>query len=461
LIEKGKENCLYAEDVFLLQRFALVILCLLFIIFARLDKSTFAAEFLQRIEIPSSPNPVGSGARALGMGGAFIAVADDATAASWNPGGLTQLGTPEVSAVGAYFHRTEGNTFGANPEASGDQNVSGTRLNYLSVTYPFTLFDRNMVVSLNYQNLYDFSRKWNFPLSQTSETLAVNRNIDYQQDGTLSAYGPAFSVQVLPELSFGFTLNIWQNGIYKNEWKQFTKTSSSGTFYGIPFVSESSSRDEYSFTGFNANLGIMWNITGQLTLGAVFKTPFTADLKRVSNVNSSLNFSDTPYVDSTVSHSFADYGELDMPMSYGIGLAYRLSDQFTLAADVYRTEWGDFIHKDSKGKKTCPITGLPQGESDVDATNQVRLGAEYLFMKGDYVIPLRGGAFYDPAPAQERPDSIFGVSVGSGIACGRIVFDIAYQYRFGNNVGRSVLKNMDFSQDIKEHTASASFIIYF
>ncbi len=33
-------------------------------------------------DFASSPNPVGSGARAMGMGGAFIAVADDATAAS-------------------------------------------------------------------------------------------------------------------------------------------------------------------------------------------------------------------------------------------------------------------------------------------------------------------------------------------------------------------------------------------
>jgi len=460
-MEKGKIDRLHAGCLFVLQRFALGVLCILFMVFARSGKSAFAADFLQRIEIPSSLNPVGSGARALGMGGAFIAVADDATAASWNPGGLIQLETPEVSAVGAYFHRTEDNTFGTNPEASGDQSVSEARLNYLSVTYPFTLFDRNMVVSLSYQNLYDFSRKWTFPLSQISETLAVNRNIDYQQDGTLSAYGPAYSMQILPGLSLGFSLNIWQDGIYKNEWKQVTKTTSSGTFFDIPFISESKSRDEYSFTGFNANLGVMWNITGQLTLGAVFKTPFTADLKRVSSFNASLDFKDTPYVDSTVSHAFADYGELDMPMSYGVGLAYRFSDQFSLAADVYRTEWGDFIYRDSKGKKTCPITGLPQGESDIDATNQVRLGAEYLFIIGDYVIPLRGGAFYDPAPAQGRPDSIFGVSVGSGIAWGVIVFDVAYQYRFGNNVGRSMLKNMDFSQDLTEHTAYASFIIYF
>ena len=46
------------------------------------------AQINQQTRINSSPNPIGSGARAQGMGGAFIAIADDATAASWNPGGL-------------------------------------------------------------------------------------------------------------------------------------------------------------------------------------------------------------------------------------------------------------------------------------------------------------------------------------------------------------------------------------
>src|SRR4029453_17494739 len=38
------------------------------------------------------------GARALGMGGAFVAVADDATAVVANPAGLTILQRPEISA---------------------------------------------------------------------------------------------------------------------------------------------------------------------------------------------------------------------------------------------------------------------------------------------------------------------------------------------------------------------------
>ena len=42
----------------------------------------------------------GAGARAYGMGGAFLARPDDATAASWNPAGLSYLRSPEVSLVG-------------------------------------------------------------------------------------------------------------------------------------------------------------------------------------------------------------------------------------------------------------------------------------------------------------------------------------------------------------------------
>jgi long-subunit fatty acid transport protein len=444
----------------LVKKLTAFILSFLFMICMCAVQSAFAQQ-LERVEIPSSFNPVGSGARALGMGGAFIAVADDATSASWNPGGLIQLEKPEISAVDAFFHRTEDNNVGTNPEASGRQSVSETRMNYFSAAYPFSLFSHNMIVSLNYQNLFDFSREWRFPFIQQSERLSVSQDIDYRQKGSLFAIGLAYCLQITPNISSGLTLNFWEDGIYDNQWEQKSYSHGTGNYVAFPFNIESDSYDRYSFSGFNINLGLLWNINSKLTLGAVLKTPFKADLTHELTYDSSMTFPDVPAANSTLSFSATEDENLDMPMSYGIGLAYRFSDQFTASLDIYRTEWDDFILKDADGIETSPITGRPINESNIVATHQVRTGAEYLIIKSNYVIPLRAGLFYDPAPASGSPDNYFGFSLGSGIAYGRFIFDIAYQYRFGNNVGTSILKNLNFSQDVKEHTVYSSLIIHF
>jgi hypothetical protein len=129
--------------------------------------------------------------------------------------------------------------------------------------------------------------------------------------------------------------------------------------------------------------------------------------------------------------------------------------------DIYRTEWDDYILKDADGNEISLITGGPADEADVQPTHQVRLGTEYLHIKDRYVIPFRCGIFYDPAPADGKPDDIYGFSLGSGIAGGKMIFDVAYQYRFGNDVNKSILKGYDFSQDLKEHTVYSSVIVHF
>jgi len=129
--------------------------------------------------------------------------------------------------------------------------------------------------------------------------------------------------------------------------------------------------------------------------------------------------------------------------------------------DIYRTEWDDYILTDSDGNEISPITGQPADESGIKPTHQIRAGAEYLYITDTYVIPFRSGVFYDPGPAEKEPDDFYGFSFGSGFAKSKYVFDIAYQYRYGNNVGRYMLEGYDFSQDIKEHTIYASIIYHF
>jgi long-subunit fatty acid transport protein len=420
------------------------------------------AQVLEQINIPSSPNPVGSGARALGMGGAFIAVADDATAASWNPGGLIQLERPEISVVANYFDRSTDYTFTDIPGASGDHSVSETRLNYFSISYPFQSFNRNMTISLNYQNLYDFTNKWNFPIHQSADNLIIAQNVDAIQKGSLSAFGFAYCIEVIQNLSMGITFNFWEDGFsHENQWEQTASRKISGSFIGYQITGEAFSKDTYDFSGFNINLGLLWNITGKWTVGAVFKTPFTADLTHERYFHESLQFPQNPGADIEEEDSFTGNEKLEMPMSYGIGVAYRMSDSLTLSADIYRTEWGDFIHEDANGNKTSPITGTPENQADIDATHQVRLGAEYLFIKSNYAIPLRGGVFYDPAPAKGSCDNYFGLSLGSGIAYKRVIFDIAFQYRFGNDVGESISQSLNSTQDLQEFTIYSSLIIHF
>jgi len=417
--------------------------------------------FANEAEFASSPNPVGSGARALGMGGAFIGVADDATAASWNPGGLFQVETPEISFVGDWFHRTEDNTFGGHPESNGPEVVSKEAVNYFSMTYPFRRFDRTMVVSLNYQRLYDFTRERNYHFTEkdkeTGEVL-LDEDIHYKQFGSLSAIGLAYSIQMNNFLSLGFTLNFW-NDFLNNMWEkqydfkgyEIAKTDSS-TF--IPFDIDESNTDRFSFNGFNANIGMMWRIN-RLNVGMVFKFPFTGSLNH-------------EYWDDTMNEPEENNEELTIPGSYGIGLAYRfLDDDLTLAADIYRTEWQDFIRTE-QGRDISPLTGLDANKANIKATTQIRLGLEYLFYKKHipreeewYVIPLRAGIFYDPAPARggER-DDYWGVSLGTGYGCKEIVLDLAYQYRNGQGVGASMFdRAIHFSQDLDEHKIYLSVII--
>lgn len=414
------------------------------------------------IEISSSPNPVGSGARALGMGGAFIGVADDATAASWNPAGLIQLETPEVSIVGAYNGRTEDTTYEAFPEASGDQRVTTYEVNYLSLAYPFTAGQKNMIISLNYQHLYDFEKKVNYSYTFTHPgppALTLNNDLNFEQEGALRAISPAFAIQIHPKLSLGFTLNIWDKNFC--HWESTYHTTGNGTLGPFGFLEETEIKENWDFSGINYHAGILWNINSTFTLGGVFKAPFHATLKHRYDYVSDRTFPTVPAANTHTVISRSDEQTLEMPMSYGIGVAARLSDALTLDLDAYRTEWSDYVRHGADGQDWNPVTGKHNSLSECKATTQVRLGGEYLIIGKSMVIPLRAGLFYDPEPSEDSPDDFLGFSLGSGIAYKGVVYDIAYQYRFGRDVRTTTVGNEDSSQDVDQHTIYMSLICHF
>jgi hypothetical protein len=96
-----------------------IVLVLTIIISAQSKVGTTAANFLT---IPE-------GSRAAGMGGAFVAVANDVTAAYWNPGGLSRLSGNEFSVTHAKW-------------------LVGTNLNWLGFVYKID-DDNAVAVSVN------------------------------------------------------------------------------------------------------------------------------------------------------------------------------------------------------------------------------------------------------------------------------------------------------------------------
>lgn len=268
--------------------------------FAYLPGYCRANQVSNTIEIPSSFNPVGSGARALGMGGAFISNADDATAASWNPAALIQLRKPEIAIVAAHFQRNKDNVFGTNPEASGQQQVSNSNLNYLSFSLPCgaRTCGYNMIFSFNHQNLFNMDRKWSFPFNTNQANLTTQDQFDYQQKGDLYATDLAYAIQITPALSLGLTLNLWNDGLSDNSWTQTYTISRTGQLGSLALKGNDMFQDKFEFEGENMNLGAYWKIyqhgEQKVTLGFIYKTKFTADVKHTNSFNTSTVFPTEP-----------------------------------------------------------------------------------------------------------------------------------------------------------------------
>lgn len=439
--------------------------------------------------VNSAPNPVGSGARALGMGGAFVAVADDATAASWNPGGLPQLERPEISAVLNYSIWRESFSRGLNFRHGRTDEVDFGSINYLSAAYPipWTFAGRNVVVSLNYQRKFDFERKLNFDYQNLTNAfgsaLVGGGRVDYTQEGSLSALSPALGIELTDQLSVGMAVNLYdQSLIPQNEWTERTKAWTWRVGGGLSSTGRVVREERYrNFQGRNYTFGVLWKPTDRLSLGAVYHTAWAADADYTS-----VHYS--PFSD-VVNQS----RRLEFPPAWALGLAYRFpGDHLTVALDVTRRNWDKFVEivrwpvpVTLSGRRTSPITGVDKWRSPHDPTYTVRLGAEYVFFDPaqplrNYLWSLRGGLIYDQSPGggghflfndglqsyyseiKGKPEPFYGVTFGAGVLIkNRVNLDLAYQYRWGRGVRKDTFLRDGVDADTGQHTLYLSTVIYF
>jgi long-subunit fatty acid transport protein len=257
-------------------------------------------------------------------------------------------------------------------------------------------------------------------------------------------------------------LNIWTDQLaWDNGWTENYSSRGTGTVSAEATTIDTDIRDDYSeFRGINFNFGMLYTPVPSVTFGAVVKTPFTASMRHRFEYRQTQTFSVSPTVESRF--DLEEDVELEMPLSYGIGAAWRLSDAFTLSADIYRTHWSDYTLVDDEGHRFSPIDGRPEGESEVDDTTQVRIGAEYLIILPErgIAVPLRCGVYYDPEPASGGAKDFYGVALGSGIAWKELIVDISYNYRWGREVDAgNLIATAD--ADVTQHIILASLIYHF
>ncbi|UCE05231.1 MAG: hypothetical protein JSW07_16655 [bacterium] len=316
-------------------------------------------------------NFIGAGARARGMGGAFIGGADDATAASWNPAGLVYLEKPEASAV--YVYSSVFQTI--DDEAVEDLGLSHGYINFVSAALPLSIGDRNVVGCIAYQRVIDLFNKQDVTLS--------NGTYETNQKGGVDAVSPSLGIQVSPQLSLGLALNIYIGGTT-------TKWTSWDTDREIEAPKE-------TYSGSNMSLGGILDL-GMYRVGAVYKTPYTLKAERDQRlgVGDLIDFYDYEF-------------EMKMPGMLGIGVMVEPTSNLRLAADYELRSFSNFESR-FKGND------FEKPDPEFLDVNQFRLGAEYLLMFGNKIIPLRLGLKTEPKQYKDaNDDQVMGAALTMGL----------------------------------------------
>jgi long-subunit fatty acid transport protein len=448
-------------------------------------------------------NFLGGGAKARAMGGAFFAVSDDPTAASWNPAGLSQLDKAQMNlSFSTYMGRKEYNSTLDSPswdysfreELKNDINA----VSFASVAIPFRLRETDLVGGVLYQRMADIYQENRDviiidELVTDGDTLDnfVLPPIEEEITGRLDVVNISLGGKLFESLSLGAGVNIY-TGKFTSDVEFFASadtTGLNGRRFHPNIVSE--------YSGFNFTLGAMCKLA-KLRLAAVLKTPFT--LKENNDVKLFQDIIVLGVVLETPSNLASPFFETDrewkMPSMIGFGGSYEIS-ALTLAADLeirnysktevtYRRNIANpaDVEVTTGGYVTDSWWGTIENEPpfvpSLDWRNltQFRIGAEYRIDTKFGSVPLRVGFRNDPKPFRTQLDSSqvylrmdlqvigadtftvpsfvqsdYGVQNGSwvngnifcfgtGIAWSQIKFDVTYEYASYDDIDKEVFTDL-------------------
>ncbi len=362
-------------------------------------------------------NFITPGARATALGGAFIGLADDATAVELNPAGLTVLTAPEVSIelkhtryTTEQIYANPRNLANINPE-TGVYETDITRkefdvfvesVPFVSAVYPY----KRIVLSLYRQELVNYKSSYR----TSAEPITIPGTnysffpIDASVELTVTNYGIGTAVQLFEELSVAVS-SRWSEMKMKSHSSRFDGNQENASPDPTDFSDDDilwGSRIDDRDIGFSVNAGVLWKPHPRVSIGAVYRNGAKFKVKAGSSAES-YNPDNAEFT-------------LNVPDSFGAGVAFRISDFLTFTLDVVHIRYEDLLEDfDIVGE-----AGVYTKENYIiDNATEVHVGVEYILALSERFLALRAGIYNDP----DHTIRFTGTT-------GETVFDIAGREKF-------------------------------
>jgi long-chain fatty acid transport protein len=450
---------------------------------------------VQNIVLRNSFNPVGAGARGLGMGGAFTAVADDGTAASFNPAGLAQLRRTELALVG-FADQLTSDLREPGQETVRQRSRHG-RPDFAGVSVPFEVGGRNLTVELAYQRAIDLFGSGTASVARRVDLSQIDPDnvgvgsrdfvIDLtpQQSGGFHTYTLSAGYQASPHLALGLSLGYWRAGWSATGTARHllrTRRIGSSDVLENPLRQEVFRQDQ-GMDAMSLGAGFLLRHP-RVSVGGVLRLPFSGRY-RLDETKDTTTYDDEFFPSDPFRTTFKATTRLRWPGSSAFGVAFRPVSRLTVAGEVSLTTWshavlenvpdGALLTQDANQPTFTDrnfFDLLPASQTATSDTTQWRAGAEYLVHLPGAVLPLRAGVFRDrspvgdPATLEGRP--IRGLTVGTGLNFDRFVVDVALERRRSSgNVGLLFEGSEQASpdqlpvEDVREYRVVASLLYRF
>jgi len=384
----------------------------------------------------------GVGARAWGMGGTQIALADSAEASTWNPAADAGLDRPSTFVVLSGDRLTGEydpvfNTVPSGPPFSitpGQTTASaGARIHAARFSYPLRLAARRLVAAVAYR------RRLSLPSRTDARYLFHHQSLyrfdyDYGYESRGTGGFDTIGFSVASDLGHGVragaTVHRWFGAVSSSYLESYRYSVSN--YYGWDGAWSEHLGDDLriEMSGFSLDLGAQFAARDRYFAGVAFRSHTTADIA----YSNAAHYEDGhTSVRAAAGHS--GRGSLTLPASLGVGFAVRLVDRLTLAVDQAWVFWSGatlegYARTTALGDvpQTTRLAYPTQTPADLGAqsnTGRTSTGLEYCLAAGRLRLPLRAGVSYQHA-YDDTGSAGIATSAGAGVRWRGLLLDAAW-----------------------------------